>query len=55
VTGLEGDDVQLAALLRAEEVGEADAVAVRLARGDEPLEHRLAVSGSSTTISLPSE
>ncbi len=43
--GLQRDDVELAGLLRAEEVGHADPVALGLARGDQPLEHRLAVLG----------
>ena len=42
---LQRDDVELAALLRAEEVRQADAVVLGLAREDEPLEHRLAVLG----------
>src|SRR4051794_32185604 len=42
---LQRDDVELAGLLRAEEVGQADAVVLGLAREDEPLEHRLAVVG----------
>ena len=43
--GLERDDVELAAVLRAVEVGQAEAVALGLARAREALEHGLAVLG----------
>ena len=43
--GLQRDDVELAAVLRAVEVGQADAVVAGLAREDEPLEHGLAIVG----------
>src|SRR3954454_1213412 len=42
---LQRDDVELAAVLRAEEVGQADAVVLGLAREDEALEHGRAVLG----------
>ena len=51
---LQRDDVELVAVPRAEEVGQADAVVLRLAREDEALELRRRSSGSSTTTSLPS-
>ena len=41
----DGDDVELAAVLRAVEVGQADAVVPRLARAGEAGQHRLAVLG----------
>ena len=43
--GLQRDDVELAGVLRAVEVGQAEAVALGLARAGEALEHRLAVLG----------
>ena len=52
---LQRDDVQLAALLRPVEVGEAEAVALGLARAREAGNTVSRSSGSSTTMSLPSE
>ena len=51
---LQGDHVALAAVDRAVEVGEADAVVPRLAREDEALELAVVILGIEDTSSLPS-